>query len=160
MTCRKRLNKAGLELRPESTALAVHDLLPLVELCWAWGSGSGFHTRVRAQNPDGPVGRAGWVWGGGGVGRGGVGRVGVGRGQGGYGERAEWAGWEWGGGGVGRGRSGEREGGVAQGLLVGCCLQGEDPLPPLRGVCIPTTACVDIPCLIKIYRLLCYFKVK
>ena len=86
-------------------------------------------------------------------------------GQGGCGEGAEWggaewAGWEWGGGGVGRGRSGEREGGVAQGLLVGCCLQGEDPLPPLRGVCIPTTACVDIPCLIKIYRLLCYFKVK
>ena len=132
MTCRKRLNKAGLELRPESTALAVHYLLPLVELCWAWGRGSGFHTRVRAQNPDGPVGRAGWVWG-----ECGVGRVGV-----------------------GRGRSGEREGGVAQGLLVGCCLQGEDPLPPLRGVCIPTTACVDIPCLIKIYRLLCYFKVK
>ena len=88
VTCRKRLNKAGLELRPESTALAVHDLLPLVELCWAWGSGSGFHTRVRAQNPDGPVGRAGWVWGGGGVGRGGVGRVGVGRGR--SGEGAEW----------------------------------------------------------------------
>ena len=87
MTCLKRLNKAGLELRPESTALAVHCLLPLVELCWAWGRGSGFHTRVRAQNPDGPVGR---------------------------------------------GRSGEREGGVAQRLLVGCRLQGEDPLPPLR----------------------------
>lgn len=45
MTRLKRLNKAGLELRPKPSALAVHCLLPLVELCWAWGRGSG----VRAQ---------------------------------------------------------------------------------------------------------------
>ena len=120
MTCLKRLNKAGLELRPESTALAVHCLLPLVELCWAWGRGSGFHTRVRAQNPDGPVGRAGWVWGGGGVGRGKEGLP-----------SASWLG-------------------------AVCRVRTHSHLSG----CIPTTACVDIPCLVKIHRLLCYFKVK
>lgn len=61
---------------------------------------------------------------------------------------------------VGRERSGERQGGVAQRLLVGCCLLEEDPLLPLRGIYIPTTACVDIPCLTKIHGLLCYFKVE
>lgn len=121
MTCLKRLNKAGLELRPKPSALAVHCLLPLVELCWAWGRGSGL-LHSQSSEPRGPCRE---------------GRVGVGRGGGARGE-----------------------GGVVQRLLIGCCLRGEDPLLPPRGVCFPTTAFVDMPCLTKIYRLLCCFKVK
>lgn len=55
----KETEQGRTELRPESTALAVYSLRPLVELCWARGRGSRLHIRAGAQSPDGPAGRAG-----------------------------------------------------------------------------------------------------